>query len=107
MGIINMITSAESFDNTQVERVRTLQESIAKAYCELHRPSALWAAGRDDNSTPIASLQSDLEAHAKKVMDAAIDFGVFPALVDATYFQLALSEAPGRDLPLLLHRRAC
>jgi len=99
-----------------VLRIRGLQETLAKSYCELFQPSALWSEGSQAcDDVPIANLQADLDAHVYRVSEAAVNFGVLPVLIDAADFHLAWVGC-ARDeehlsvpllLPVLLSRLVC
>jgi len=100
-------------DARAIGRLRGLQESFARAYCELYQPAALWGAGSGPGDAPIAQLQQDLDEHVFRMASSAVHSGVFAALASAAEFHLAWAHAsscrrtPPLVLPVLLCRVVC
>lgn len=101
-------------DGSSARRIRTLQESLARSYCELYQPATFWRE-RDQagENAPIATLQAEFDAHIRAVGEAAINFGVVPAFIDAVDFHISWASTAVRPgplplvLPVLLSRLFC
>lgn len=112
-GFLSFLVSGGDQDGRGARRLRSLQESLMRSYCELYQPAALWREDHQAGDAPIAELQADLEAHVRSVAEAAVSFGVLPALLDSCDFHMAWvvqAERPGPlplVLPVLLSRLVC
>lgn len=103
---------SEEHEGRAVVRVRGLQESLARAYCGLLQPSALWnGAEQGPSDVPIADLQADLDAHVRRVAGTTVHLGVLEVLADAADFHLSWAggrgTTPSIALPVLLFRMVC
>jgi len=100
-------------DGRGPQRLRSLQESLLRSYCELYQPAAFWRDGDQVGDAPIATLQADLEAHRRSVAEAAVNFDVLPALIEAIDFHLSWVSSVERPgplplvMPVLLSRLIC
>lgn len=84
-----------------------------RSYCELYQPAAFWRESEQVGDAPIAALQADLEVHKRSVAEAAVNFDILPALIDAVDFHLSWVSTVDRPgplplaLPILLSRFIC
>merc|ERR1719491_1417604 len=91
MGILLGVGDKEQ-EARAVGRVRCLQESFGRAYCELFQPAALWNIGAGPGDAPMAELQKDLDDHVRRMATCAVQLGVFESLAHAAEFHLAWAQ---------------
>mmetsp|Transcript_24443 Transcript_24443/g.45344 ORF Transcript_24443/g.45344 Transcript_24443/m.45344 type:complete len:810 (-) Transcript_24443:49-2478(-) len=111
--ILGFSMSAGDTDGS-TRRLKTLQESLARSYCELYQPAAFWReTDQAGDNSPIATLQAEFDAHIRAIGEAAVNFGVMPAFIDAVDFHLSWVSTAARPgpmplvLPVLLSRLFC